>query len=82
MVAGWTASYWWQNANTLEAISNLILELPNPSRGALAAELLPVIEVVFNATSNLTVGDANIGVNLTLSGYFDDTLWWGLGRCI
>lgn len=81
MTAGWTASYWWQNANTLEALANLVLELPPTSSDLdeLVSQMLPVFDVVFNATSNLTVGNANIGVNLTLSGYFDDTLWWGLG---
>jgi len=37
-----------------------------------------VLEIVFNATANSTVGRRNIGVDRTFSGYFDDEAWWGI----
>ena len=49
--AGWNDSMWWQEANTLETLSNLAMAEPQVLPAHKAA-----CEAIFNATSNATVG--------------------------
>ena len=65
---------WWQEANTLEAISNYAMLVPTEK-----PHIEAVIEAVYNATRNDTMARCDQGVNLTFSGFFDDEAWWGLG---
>ena len=57
----WTASMWWQTANTVEALGNLGIQQPS-----LRPAIAQAMAVVFAATANSTKGRCNKGVNLTV----------------
>ena len=69
----WRDSLWWQEANTLEAACNYAMVVP-----AAKPRVAAVIDAVYNATANDTVGRCDRGVHLTFSGFFDDEAWWGI----
>ena len=75
-------SLWWESANALEAVSNLILfesgdhGVSNP---AFLRSAETDIATMFERTQNvsLNVSGSPGPVSTTLSGYFDDEGWWG-----
>eukprot|EP00941_MAST-03F_sp_MAST-3F-sp1_P002239 g2239.t1 len=68
---------WWISGVAIEGLANTVMTTSNTT---LITDLEGKILNTFDRTNDMTVyGPDNPGpVDKTLSGYFDDELWWGL----
>jgi hypothetical protein len=71
-------SIYWHDGNGLETVNLYALTLNPNTDSALLERIKADTAITFKETDDMTVLNGT-DMNKQLSGFFDDSLWWGLG---